>query len=55
MGYGTTKGVWSTDAGPEHNVIIPSVAHEIRDLEDYRALSSAGQTDEVLVQVDGRH
>jgi plasmid segregation protein ParM len=55
VGYGNTKGVWSTDAGPEHNVIIPSVAHEIRDLEDDRALSSAGQTDEVLVQVDGRH
>lgn len=55
VGYGNTKGVWSTDAGPEHNVIIPSVAHEIRDLDDYRALASAGQTDEVLVQVDGRH
>ena len=55
VGYGNTKAVWSADAGPEHNVILPSVAHEITDLGYYRAMSGDGQTDNVLIEVDGSH
>ena len=55
VGYGNTKAVWSADAGPEHNIIIPSVAHEITDLGYHQAMTSAGQTDNVLVDVDGTH
>jgi plasmid segregation protein ParM len=55
VGYGNTKAVYSTDAGVEHNLVLPSVAHEILDLEHHKDMTATGKTDQVLVEVDGRH
>lgn len=33
VGYGNTKAVYSTESGVEHNLVLPSVAHEILDLQ----------------------
>ena len=55
VGYGNTKAVFSAALGPEHSLVLPSVAHEIVDLQHYRDMAETGKTDQVLVEVDGRH
>jgi plasmid segregation protein ParM len=55
VGYGNTKAVYSTEAGVEHNLVLPSVAHEILDLEHHKDMTATGKTDQVLVEVEGRH
>jgi len=55
VGYGNTKAVYSNEAGVEHNLVLPSVAHEILDLEHHKDMTATGKTDQVLVEVEGRH
>lgn len=55
VGYGNTKAVYSVSGGPEQNIILPSVAHEILDLQHHMDMAATGKTDQVLVNVDGRH
>lgn len=55
VGYGNVKAVYSAGGGPEHNLVLPSVAHEILDLQHYRDMSATGKTDQILVAVDDRH
>jgi plasmid segregation protein ParM len=55
VGYGNTKAVYSTEAGVEHNLVLPSVAHEILDLDHHKEMIATGKTDQVLVEVEGRH
>ena len=55
VGYGNTKAVYSNESGVEHNLVLPSVAHEILDLQHYRDMSSTGKTDQTLITVGDRH
>jgi plasmid segregation protein ParM len=55
VGYGNTKAVYSTESGVEHNLVLPSVAHEILDLQHYRDMSATGKTDQTLITVEDRH
>ena len=55
VGYGNTKAVYSNESGVEHNLILPSVAHEILDLDHYKDMAATGKTDQVLIEAEGRH
>lgn len=55
VGYGNTKAVYASGGGPEHNLVLPSVAHEILDLQHYQDMAATGKTDQVLIEVDDRH